>query len=172
MMLLSCGVGEDSWESLGSKEMKPVNTKGNQYWILIVRTDAEAEAPVLCPLDVINWLIGKYLDSGKDWRQRGKGMTEDKVVEWRHQIKGHEFEQPPGVHDGQGCLECNSPWGLKEWDTTEWLTWTELILSQLDHYKPLKFILYLTRLILFVLSTAIRVELLRFKSYWTKLLWI
>ena len=170
MMLLNYGVGEDSWESLCSKEIKPVNTKGNQSWILIVRIDAEAEVPILWPPDAMNWLIGKDTDAEKDWSQVEKGMTEDKMVGWHHWINGHEFEQALGVRDGQGSLECSSPWGLKEWDTTEWLTWTDSF--QLDHYKPLKFILYLTRLILFILSTAIRVKLLRFKSYWTKFLWI
>ena len=72
-----------------------------------------------------NWLIGKDPDAGKDWRQEEKGMTEDDNVGWHHWLDGHEFEQAPGVGDGQGSLAGCSPWGLKELDTTEWLNWTE-----------------------------------------------
>ena len=78
-MLLNCGVGEDSWESLG-KEIKPVNPKGNQSWIFIGRTDDEAEGPILWPPDVKNQLIGKDPDAGKDWRQKEKGATEDEMI--------------------------------------------------------------------------------------------
>ena len=132
LMLLNCGVGEDSWESLDCQEIKSVNPKGNQSWILIVRTDAEAVTPILWPLDVKNWLIGKDLDSGKDWRQEEKGttederMTEDEIVGCHHQLNGHEFEQALGVGDEQGSRVCFSPWDCKESDTTEWPNWTEL----------------------------------------------
>ena len=78
---------------LDYKEIKPVHPKGNQSWIFIGRTDAEAEAPVLWPPNVKNWLTGKYLDAGKDWRQEEKGMTEDEMAEWHHQLKRHEFDQ-------------------------------------------------------------------------------
>ena len=114
---------------LDSKEMKPVIPKGNQAWIFIGRTDAEAEASVLWPPNVKNWLIWKDSDTGKDWRQEEKGMTEDEMVGWHHRLNGHEFEQAPGVGDGQGGLVCCSPWGLKESDTTEQLNWTECILG-------------------------------------------
>ena len=73
-----------------------------------------------------NWLIEKDPDAGKDWRQEEKGTTEDEMVGWHHQLNGHEFEQAPGIGDGQGSLVCCSPWGRKESDTTEWLNWTEL----------------------------------------------
>ena len=76
---------------LDCKEIKPVNPKGNQSWPYIGRTDAEAEAPILWPPDVKNWLIGKDLNAGKDWRQE-KGMTEDEIVRWHHWLNGHEFE--------------------------------------------------------------------------------
>ena len=76
---------------LDSKEIKPVNPKGNQSWILIGRTDAEAEAPILWPRDVMNWLTGKDPDAGKERRQE-KGMTEDKVVGLHHQFDEYEFE--------------------------------------------------------------------------------
>ena len=70
----------------------PVNPKGNQSWIFIGRTDAEAETPILWPPDVKNWFIGKDPDSGKDWRWEEKGTTEDKMVGWHHWLNGHEFE--------------------------------------------------------------------------------
>ena len=65
---------------LDSKEIQPVNPKGNQSWIFIGRTDADAEAPILCPTDAKNWIIGKDPDAGKDWGQEEKGMTKDETV--------------------------------------------------------------------------------------------
>ena len=120
-MVLNCGVGEDSWESLGL----PVNPNGNPPWIFIERTDAEAEALILWPPDVKNWLIGKDPHAGKDWRQEEKGMTEDEMFGWHHWLGGHEFEQALGVGDGQGSLVCCSPWARKELNMTEWLNWTD-----------------------------------------------
>ena len=90
-MLLNCGAGEDSWESFALQEIKPVNPKGNQSWIFIGRTDAEAETPILLPPDAKNWLIGKDPDAEKDWGQEEKGTTEDEIVEWYHRLNGHEF---------------------------------------------------------------------------------
>jgi len=102
-MLLNYGVGEDSWESLGLQgdpTLQPlVNPKGNQHWIFIGRTDAEAETPIWPP-DAKNWLIGKVPDAGKDWRQEEKGMKEDEMVGWHHGLSGHESEQVQGVGDG------------------------------------------------------------------------
>ena len=81
MKLLNCGAGEDSWESpLDCKEIKPVNPKGNQPWILIGRTVAEAEAPILWPPDAKSWLTGKGTDAGKDWRQKEKGAAENEMI--------------------------------------------------------------------------------------------
>ena len=77
---------------LDSKEIKPVNPNGNQSWIFIVMTDAEAEASILWPPNVKNGLIKKYPDAGKDWKQEEKGMTEDEIVGWHHQLDEHEFE--------------------------------------------------------------------------------
>ena len=111
---------------LDFKEIKPVNPKGNQSWIFIGKTDAEAETPILWPPDVKNWLVTKDPDAGKDWRQEEKGTTEEGMVGWHHQLDGHEFEQTPGVGDGQGNLACCSPWGCKESDTTEQLNWRYL----------------------------------------------
>ena len=86
-------VVEKTLESpLSSKEIKPVNRKGDQPWIFIGRTDAEAEAPILWPPNAKNWLIVKDPDAGKDWGQEEKGMTEDEMVGWHHWLNGHEFE--------------------------------------------------------------------------------
>ena len=75
------------------KEIKPVNPKGSQFWILIGRTDAEAETLILWPPVVKNWLIWKDPDAGKHWRQEEKWKTEDEMVGWNHRLNGHEFEQ-------------------------------------------------------------------------------
>ena len=110
---------------LDCMEIKPVHRKRNQSWIFTGRTDAEAEAPILWPPDAKNWLIGKDLDAGKDWRQEEKGTTEDEMVGWHHRLSGHESEQILGNSERQGNLACYSPWGRKESDSTEWLNWTE-----------------------------------------------
>ena len=115
---------------LNCKEIQTVHPKGNQSWIFIGRTDAEAETPVLWPPDVKNWLFGKDPDAGKDWRQEEKRMTEDEMVGWHHWLVGHEFEQGLGVRDGQVSLACCSPWGQKELDTTEWLNWTVFCMAE------------------------------------------
>ena len=77
---------------LDCKEIKPVNPKGNQSWIFIGRTDAQAGAPKLWPADMRSWLIGKDPDDGQDWTQEEKGTTEDEMVGWHHWLDGHEFE--------------------------------------------------------------------------------
>ena len=101
---------------LDGKEIKPIDPKGNQLWIFIGRTDAEA--PILWPPDAKSWLIGKDPDTGKDWRQKEKWATEDEMVRSPHQFNRHEFEQTPGASEGQGSLECYIPWGHKQSDTT------------------------------------------------------
>ena len=131
--------------ALGCKEIKLAHPKGNQSRIFIGRTDAEAEAPILWSPDAKNWLIGKDLDAGKDWRQKEKGATEDEMVGWHHWLNGHEFEQATGVSDGQGSLACCSPWGCKELDWTERpteLNWIE----QLLHFILLNAVLALSHL--------------------------
>ena len=91
---------EKTLESLlDFKETKPVHPKGNQSWIFIGRTDAEAEAAILWPPDAKNWLIGKHPDAGQDWRQEKKGTTEEEMVGWHYRLDGHEFEQATGVGD-------------------------------------------------------------------------
>ena len=114
---------------LDSKEIQPVNPKGNQPWIFIGRT--EAETTIHWPPDAKNWLTGKDLDAGKDWRWEGKGTTEDGMVGWHHWLDGHGFERTPGVGDGQGGLVCCSPWGRRvrhDWATE--LNWK----SEKQHY--------------------------------------
>ena len=113
------------WTAKGSKK---VNPKGNQSWIFNGRTDVEAETPILWPPDAKSWLIGKNLDARKEWRQEEKGVTEDEIVGWHHQLNGHESEQALRVGDGQGSLACCSPWGQKESDMTEPLNWTEMFI--------------------------------------------
>ena len=120
-MLLNCGVGEDSWESLGLKEIKSVHPKGNQSWIFIRRTDAEAEVPILWPLDGKGRLIGKDPDAEKDWGQE-KGMTEDETVGWHHWLNGHEFEQAPGIVKDREAWRATVHGVTKSW--TQLSDWT------------------------------------------------
>ena len=98
---------------------RTIHPRGNQSWIFIRSTDSEAEAPILWPPDVKNWLTRKDPDPGQDWRQEEKGMTEDKMVGWHHWLNGHEFEQVPGDGEEKGSLACCSPWGSqrvrKDW---------------------------------------------------------
>ena len=130
--------------TLDCKEIKPVSPEGSQSWIFIGRTDAEAETPILWPPDGKSWLIWKDPDAGKDWGREEKGTTEDEMVGWHHWQDGHEFEQTPGVGDGQGGLVCCSPWGHKELDTTERLSWTEPEDSS-QNFIPVKMLLKLSK---------------------------
>ena len=91
---------------LDCKEIQPVHPKGNQSWIFVGRTDAEAETPILGPPDAKNWLIGKDPDARKDWRREENGMTEDEMVGLHHWLNRHDFEYTLGVGDGQGGLVC------------------------------------------------------------------
>ena len=133
---------EKTLESLSDrKEIKPVNPKGNQSWIFIGKTHAEAEAPILWPPDAKSWFIRKDPDAGKDWRQEEKGTIEDEMVGWHHQLHGHEFEQAPWDGEGQGRLACCNPWGCKESDMTEclnwlnWLTWCKINLWKFNFLR-------------------------------------
>ena len=103
---------------LDCKDIKPVLPKGNQPWIFIGRTDAEAEAPILWPPDVKSLLTGKDPDSVKDWGQEEKGVTKDEMVGWHRWLNGHEFQHAPGDSEGQGSLESYSSWSHKELDMT------------------------------------------------------
>ena len=89
---------------LDTKEIKPENPKGNQLWIFVGRTDAEAEAQILWPPVAKSWLIGKDPNAGKDWGQEEKRVTEDEMVGWNHRLNGHGFEQVPGDGEGQRSL--------------------------------------------------------------------
>ena len=112
---------------LDCKEIQPVHPKGDQSWVFIGGTEAEAETPILWLPHAKSWLIGKDPDAGRDWGQKEKGTTEDEMAGWHHRLDGHELEWAPRVGDGQGGLACCDSWGCKESDTTEWLNWTELI---------------------------------------------
>ena len=131
-MLLNCGAGKDSWDSLDCKKIKLVNPEGNQSWIFIGRTEAEAEAeaPILWPPYVKNWLIGKGPDAGKDWRQEEKGTIEDEVAGWHHRLVSlwtwvwvnsgsWWWTGRPGVLQSMGLQRVGHDW------LTE-LNWTEL----------------------------------------------
>ena len=124
---------------LDHKEIRPVTPKGNQSWIFTGRTDAEAEAPIVWPLDTKNWLIRKDPDAGKGWRKEDKGMTEEEMVGWHHQLDGYEFKQALGVGDGRS-LACCSPWGHSQ---TRLSDWTELRWS-CDFYSSIFNVLYLS----------------------------
>ena len=139
LMLLNCGVGEDSWESLGLQ-----GDPTSLFWRrsalgFLCRTDAKAETPVLWLPHVNSWLIGKDSDAWKDWGQEEKGMTEDEMDGWHHWVDGHESEWTLGVDDGQGGLACCNSWGRKALDRTEQLKWTEL------NWSFLSFLGYLLR---------------------------
>ena len=111
---------------LDYKEIQPVHSKGDQFWVFVGRTDAEAETPILGLPDAKSWLIWKEPDAGKDWGQEEKGMTEDEMVGWHHWLNGHGFGWTSGIGDIQeGLAPCGS-WSCKKSDTTEQLNGTEL----------------------------------------------
>ena len=89
---------------LDCKEIQPVHSKGDQSWVFIERTDAEAKTPILWPPDVKSWLIWKDLDAREDWGQEEKGTTEDEMVGWHHQLDGHGFVWTLGIGDGHEGL--------------------------------------------------------------------
>ena len=107
---------------LDCKEIQPVHPEGDQSWVFIGRTDAEAETPILWPPNAKSWLIGKDPDAGRDWGQEEKGMTEDEMAD--HGLDGRESEWTLGVGDGQEGLACCDSWGRKESNTTEQLNWS------------------------------------------------
>ena len=124
LMLLNCGVGENSWESLGLQ-----GDPTSPFWRrsvlgFIGKTDDEAETPIFWPPDVKSWLNWKDPNAGKDWRQEEKGTTEDEMIGWHHQLDGHEFEEAQGVDD-RWEIWCAAVHGIAESDMTVWLNWTE-----------------------------------------------
>ena len=129
-LMLWAVVLEKTLESpLDCKEIQPVHPKGDRSWVFIGKTDAEAETPILWPPDVKGWLIGKDLDSGKDWGQEEKELIEDEMVEWHHRLDRPGFGWTSGVGDGQGGLLSYGSRGRKESDMTEQLNWTELLFN-------------------------------------------
>ena len=106
---------------LDSKEIEPVNPKGNKPWTYIGMTDAEAEGLILWPPDMKSWLTGKDLDAGEDWGQEKKGVTEGMVVGWHHQLSRRDFEKILGDSEEQESLSCSSPLGHKNLDRMQQL---------------------------------------------------
>ena len=140
-MLLNCGVGEDSWESLGLQGDPTVHPKGNQSWIFIGRTDAKAETPVLWPPHAKSWLIGKDPDAGRDWGQEEKGTTEDEMAGWHHRLNGREFEWTPGVGDDREAWHA-AIHGVTKRVGHNWVTelnWTEQLTFSLHYIYYCKF---------------------------------
>ena len=151
----SCKIITSQFFQVGSKEIKTVNPKGNQSWIFIGRTDAEAEAPILWSPDVKSWLIGKDPDAGKDWRQEEKGTTEGETVREDHRLNGHELGQVLGDGKGQGSLVHCNHWITKSWTwLSDWTTTTTILYS-------LKIILYsLSSWIPFTISFLFQFQLI------------
>ena len=108
---------------LDCKEIKPVNPKGTQFWICIGKIDAEAEAPILCPHAVKNWLIGKDLDAGKDWRQEEKGMTEDEMNGWHHWLDTMDIKLDMSLNKLQQMVKDREAWSATFHAVTKGWTW-------------------------------------------------
>ena len=142
-MLLNCGAGENSWEShwqqgdqtSQSWRILTLNIHWKDWWW-------SCEVSVLWPSDTKSWVVGKDPDAGKDWRQKEKRATEDEMVGWHHQVNGHELGQTLGDDEGQGGLECCSPWDYEELD----MTW------QLNNSINILCILYLFKLVFLFFS--------------------
>ena len=127
---------EKTLESRLDCKINSVNTKGNQSWIYIGCTDAEAETPILWPPDAKNGLIGKDPDAGKDWKREEKGTIKNEMVGWHHHLDGHEFEQALGFGDGQGSLACYSPRVTK---SQTWLSdWTTATTDAREYWRQLQ----------------------------------
>ena len=121
---------------LDCKEIQPVHSKGDQSWVFIGRTDAEAETPVLWPPheELTHW---KRPWCWEGMGAGGEGDDRDEMAGWHHRLEGHEFEWTPGVGDGQGGLACSDSWGHKELDTTERLNWIGIPNASLGTCKNL-----------------------------------
>ena len=129
LMLLNCGVGEDSWESLGLQGDPSSHSKGDRSWVFFGRNDAKAEIPVFWLPHVKSWLVGKDSDAGRVWGQEEKGTTEDEMAGWHYWLDGRESGWTPGVGDRQGGLACCDSWDRKESDRTERLISSDLIMN-------------------------------------------
>ena len=130
LMLLNCKVGKILENPLYCKEIKPVNPKGNQSCIFFGRTNAEAEAPILWPPDVKNWLAGKDPDAAKDWKQEENGVTENEMVGWHLRLNRHEFEQT------QEILKDREAWRAAVHELTNSQTWFSYWITTTTHSKP------------------------------------
>ena len=136
LMLLNYGAGEDSWESLGNKEIKPVNPKGNQPWIFFRRTAAEAEAPIFWPPDVKNWLIGIEPNAGKDWRQKEKRVE---MIRWLDSITNSVDIILSKLQETASLLWC-SAWGRRvrqDSATEQQQNWLRLVVSASEKKETL-----------------------------------
>ena len=138
LMLLNCGVGEDSWESLGLQgdPTSPFWRRSALSLDFFGRNDARAETLVLWPPHVKSWLTEKDSNAGRDWVQEEKGTTEDEMARCHQWLYGRESEWTLGIGDGQGGQACCDSCGRKESDTTEWLNWTELNWVKFTHFSP------------------------------------
>ena len=123
-LMLRTVVLEKTLESpMDSKELQPVNPKGNQPWIFTGRTDVKLKLLILWPPDTNSQLIEKDPDAGKDWGHEEKETMEDHTVGWHHQLNEHELEQTQGDSEGEGSLVCCSPWESKSWtQLSDWTT--------------------------------------------------
>ena len=171
LMLLNCGVGEDSWESLGLQGDKPVHPKGDQFWVSIGRTYVEAETPILWPPDARNRLIWKDPDAGKDWRWEEKGMSKNDMVGW------YPYSQDMSMHKLQELVmdrearhaavhEVSKSWTqLSDWTELNWI-YTLLVFCFLPYYNhhqvlPVLFHYFTFELICFALSPLLQVSPLK-----------
>ena len=135
-MFLNCGVGELEIPS-DCKEIKPVNPQGNPSWKITGRTDAEAEVPIHWPPDAKSWLLRKDPDVGKDWRQEEKGITEDEIIGWHHQLNGHEFEHIPRLVTDRKAWHAALHGVAKSWT---WLSnWNEPVSNFLEEISSLSY---------------------------------
>ena len=135
-MLLNCGAGEDSWESLDCKEIKPVNTKGNQPWIFIGKTDAKAEAPVLWSPDVKSWLTVNP-DAGKDWRQMRRGRQRMKWLDSVTDSMDMNLSKLSEIVEGRGAW-CATLLGVAK-SQTQFNDWTIATIHLCGQYNNIKY---------------------------------
>ena len=129
-MLFNYGVEKTLESPLDCKEIQPVNHKGNQPWIFIRRTDAEAEAPILWPPDAKSWFTGKDPDAGKDWRYEEKGATEDEMVGWHHRLKGYELRKL------QEIVKDSKAWRAAVHGVPKSQTWLSDWITKVPHILP------------------------------------
>ena len=151
---------ESPWDR---KEIKSMNPIGNQFWIFIRRTVAQAEATNTSAAGAKSQLIGIDLDTGKDGGLEEKGVTQDEMVGWHHWLKGHEFQQTLGESEGQGSLACCNPWchrvrhnlATEQWAIGLCLKWATLSWKR-DHQRNNYYLHILRKCCPYLCSHAIR----------------